>query len=524
VKAESQKLRAEGCDYIVFAVHDGVSGYGSTGTVDDGAMASFYDAALSNGYVDLVFESHTHQNYILQDSHGVYHIQAGGENTAISHVEIKLNFANDLSEVRTIETVRAYVYDDFSSDPIVDELKEKYKDEIAKGSEMLGILPRSISDDELRQLCADLYLEKGLAKWGKDYNIVLGGGYVGVRSPYKLYAGETRYEDVYSIFPFDNELYLCSILGRDLKNKFLYTSNSNYFICQSDYGQTVTINDYSTYYIITDSYSAFYAPNRLTRVAAYGEELFARDMIAEYIKNGGFGATMPDDNEENENTDAFEITSISDVLLDVNLAGANVEIGPYYVLGTIIDDPQATYGNCTIRDLDGNEIYIYGLYGQYGDRYDALLDEQPKKGDTVLVFGNALLYQKNAASALLPELKNVKVQKVFKTVSIPDATAAGNALEDNAVTAEEFTVIGKIAEAPHATYGNTTLTDADGNTLYIYGLYNETGSIRYDSFGTDIKIGDTVIVRGHVKKYVKTGSAPLIEIENGKMLFFDAMD
>ena len=229
---------------------------------------------------------------------------------------------------------------------------------------------------------------------------------------------------------------------------------------------------------------------------------------------------MPDvDDDENENTDTFEITSISDVLLDVNLAGANVEIGPYYVLGTIIDDPQATYGNCTIRDLDGNEIYIYGLYGQYGDRYDALLDEQPKRGDTVLVFGKAVLYQRNAASELLPELKNVKVQRVYKTASIPDATAAGSALADNAVTEEEFTVIGKIAATPQATYGNTTLLDADGNALYIYGLYDETGSIRYDSFGVEIKVGDTVIVRGHVKKYVKTGSTPLIEIENGKLLW-----
>ena len=80
VKAESERLKGEGCDFIVYSIHDGY-GNGTSGVTDvsDSQLASYYDVALSDGYVDLVFESHSHQDYILRDSQGVYHLQAGGE-------------------------------------------------------------------------------------------------------------------------------------------------------------------------------------------------------------------------------------------------------------------------------------------------------------------------------------------------------------------------------------------------------------------------------------------------------------
>ena len=407
VRAESERLRAEGCDFIVFAVHDGVSQSG-TGTIPSRDMANYYDVALSSGYVDLVFESHTHQNYVLRDAAGVYHVQGGGDNSAISHVEIRLNYANDSSTVTAAETVRSYVYDDCESDAIIETLKDKYKDVIAKGSESLGYINRSYSGDALRQLSMDLYLAKGLALWGEEYEIAISGGYVGVRSPYNLYAGEVLYEDIYTLFPFDNALCLCTVLGRDLKSRFLYTDNSNYFISMSDYGKTLTIEDNKTYYIVMDTYSAYYAPNRVTVVELWEEEIYARDLIAEYIKDGGLGAVAP-----GNGGDTYPLTSIPEVIADVYALGANVESSSYYyVQGTIVDDPQGTYGNCTIRDEDGAEIYVFGLYGATGGRYDSL-SNPPKKGDTVIVSAIAVLYQRAGSSDLLPELKNARIQKVL---------------------------------------------------------------------------------------------------------------
>jgi hypothetical protein len=48
-----------------------------------------------------------------------------------------------------------------------------------------------------------------------------------------------------------------------------------------------SIDDNATYYIVVDSYTSSYAPNRLTIVDSLADDLFARDLLAEYVKNGG---------------------------------------------------------------------------------------------------------------------------------------------------------------------------------------------------------------------------------------------
>ena len=91
------------------------------------------------------------------------------------------------------------------------------------------------------------------------------------------------------LLPFDNQIVLCSIKGRDLKSKFFETNNSNYYISYGEYGTTVrqNIDPDATYYIVTDTYTSQYGPNRLTEVARYDETTFARDLLAEYVKAGG---------------------------------------------------------------------------------------------------------------------------------------------------------------------------------------------------------------------------------------------
>jgi 2',3'-cyclic-nucleotide 2'-phosphodiesterase (5'-nucleotidase family) len=133
---------------------------------------------------------------------------------------------------------------------------------------------------------AQLYLEKGIEVWGEQYDVVLGGGFLSVRSPYNLAAGEVRYSDLQSLLPFDNNLVLCSIQGKYLRQRFIETNNSDYF-CAYDPSLPSQIEDYETYYIIVDSYSSSYGPNRLTEIARLDEDVFARDLLAEYIKQGG---------------------------------------------------------------------------------------------------------------------------------------------------------------------------------------------------------------------------------------------
>jgi 2',3'-cyclic-nucleotide 2'-phosphodiesterase (5'-nucleotidase family) len=292
VKAESDRLRSEGVDFIVYTIHDG---YGNTQSgavtpVTGSQIASYYDISLSDGYVDLVFEGHTHQGYRLQDEYGVYHLQNRGDNKGgISHVEVAINTVDYSSSVRVAELVSVDKYKNLSDDSVVEELLNKYGEQISVGQKVVGYNSRRRSGNELRQLVADLYFDAGMERWGEDYDIVLGGGFVSVRSPNQLAAGDVTYAMLQSLFPFDNQLTLCSVKGRDLWNKFLNTDNSNYFISYGEYGAEVysNIDMNATYYLITDSYSALYGPNKLTVVAEYDEGVYARDLLADYIGEGG---------------------------------------------------------------------------------------------------------------------------------------------------------------------------------------------------------------------------------------------
>ncbi len=289
VKDEASRLRAEGVDYIVYSLHDG---YGQNvnykKSVSGNTLSSYYDPSLSRGYVDLVFEGHSHKRYVLTDGSGIYHLQNGGENSGISHVEVRINSVTGSQEIKEAEFVSSVIYEKQADHRIVSDLLNKYSDAVAKANEILGKNDRERSSDEIKKLVSKLYYEYGIEKWGDKYDIVLGGGYISTRSPYDLMKGEISYSHLMSILPFDNHLVLCKIEGRDLKDKFFETDNKNYYISYGEYGEGVkkNIDPNRVYYIVVDSYSSLYAPNRLTEVEREEEEIFARDLVAEYIKNG----------------------------------------------------------------------------------------------------------------------------------------------------------------------------------------------------------------------------------------------
>ena len=287
VKAESERLRQQGADLIVYALHDGGnrSNNGSLDYVTDGTLRSYYDISLSDGYVDLVFEGHSHQRYLHQDSYGVYHLQGGGDNDGITHVEIRVNSVTGTYRVTQREYVSASKYDKLPDAPIVDNLLQKYEDMIAPSNRVVGYNAAFRSSDTLRQMVAQLYFQAGIEKWGAEFDIVLGGGYLTTRSPYDLQPGEVSYATLQAIFPFDNELVLCSVKGSDLLSKFINSGNANYFVARSD---NRSIDPNGTYYIVVDSYTSTYAPNRLTEIQRYGADIFARDLLADYIEAGNF--------------------------------------------------------------------------------------------------------------------------------------------------------------------------------------------------------------------------------------------
>ena len=87
--------------------------------------------------------------------------------------------------------------------------------------------------------------------------------------------------------PFDNQIMLCSISGRNLISRFLETDNSAYYICTT--AQTADIDPDGVYYLVTDSYTANYSYNRLTIIDTFDANVFARDLLADHIRQGGLG-------------------------------------------------------------------------------------------------------------------------------------------------------------------------------------------------------------------------------------------
>ena len=295
VKDEAIKLREEGADLIIYSMHAGYSSGGSTypsrpsvSPLSASAISSFYDSSLSDGYVDLVFEGHTHQKTVYTDPYGVYHLQAGGYGEAISYVNLTFDKTSDQFSVNEADMVYTSSFINLAEDEYTNGLFDKYSELIGDIYSTIGANATQRSGAYLGQVVADLYIEKAVEVW-EDYDIVLGGGFLQSREPYSLAPGAVNVSMVQELFPFDNNLVLCSIRGSDLLSKFINSSNSNYYVSFSDYGNTIrnSISSSATYYIVVDQYTSAYAPNNLTDVVNMNPPTFAYQLLTEYIRAGG---------------------------------------------------------------------------------------------------------------------------------------------------------------------------------------------------------------------------------------------
>ena len=279
VKEESKRLREAGADIIVYLIHDGT-------TYKNVNISDYYDETLSrDGYVDVVFGGHTHSYYIEMDKYGIPHLQGGGDNSkGMTHVEVDVNFANGGITLNITGYVQHSQCKDLQGSPIVQDLLDKYWDEIGWMYESLGYNATLRSSSTIQNTVAKLYYEAGVAKWGDKYDIVLAGGQISTRSPYDLAAGYVQYGDLQAILPFDNPLYLCKIKGTYLKSRFL--NNSDYAKYSTITASQVVDSQY--YYIVADSWTALYYWANCEAIEIYDETTYARDLLAEYIKAGNW--------------------------------------------------------------------------------------------------------------------------------------------------------------------------------------------------------------------------------------------
>ena len=247
-----------------------------------------------------------------------------------------------------------------------------------------------------------MYLEKGLEKWSDEYDIVLGGGYTSCRGG-GLDVGPVTYADIQTRFPFDNDIYLCSIPGSTLKSRFINTTNSDYYIALSPYGESIknSINTSKTYYVIADTYNIDYASNKLTKIEKladygyYGDPgCFARDVIAEYIAEGNYGS-------ESSDTTNIKGTLENPYTVEDALAIAVSDRQYGFIKGTVSNTSKMNLSSSNknlyqlyIKDDKGNEIYVYCLSRINGastsNNFTSVNDI--KVGDELVIYGSIYFY------------------------------------------------------------------------------------------------------------------------------------
>lgn len=152
--------------------------------------------------------------------------------------------------------------------------------------------------------------------------------------------------------------------------------------------------------------------------------------------------------------------------------------------------------NAWLTICDGAE-YVFGTYSSYEtaciSESSYITPENTGLTQFVVAFMN-----KDAADAFVP---NEAPKDPTTLTPIKDILAIGEKLEHNTNTVEKYLVKGEITEIKSEQYGNMYIKDAEGNTLYIYGLYSKDGSVRYDAMTDKPAVGDTITVMSQVCNY-----------------------
>ena len=94
------------------------------------------------------------------------------------------------------------------------------------------------------------------------------------------------------------------------------------------------------------------------------------------------------------------------------------------------------------------------------------------------------------------------VVKPVSTITIEEANNIGDPMASNKYTDEIYYITGIVESIANDVYGNLYLVDESGEfRIYIYGLYDSTGKVRYDSMDPKPLKGDTITVLSSIGKY-----------------------
>ena len=189
------------------------------------------------------------------------------------------------------------------------------------------------------------------------------------------------------------------------------------------------------------------------------------------------------------------ITSIKE-LLALGAAQESYTAEKYIAGGIITEIQNDKYGNIVIKDESGESILVYGTFID-GKKYGEFEGAKPVVGDYVVVVGVVGQYKGT------PQMKNADITYFLAPTTVKAAVDAGSATESNVYSETNYMLTGVITELQNDKYGNVVIKDADGNSILLYGLYDQAGT-RYDKMAVKPVVGDTITAFGPTGNYKGT--------------------
>ena len=174
----------------------------------------------------------------------------------------------------------------------------------------------------------------------------------------------------------------------------------------------------------------------------------------------------------------------------------DVASGEVLVSGIIKEVTDATYGKLVLRDDFGNTLVVDGISDDLGNRFDGLA-VAPVKNDVIVVRATAATVEGKVTLSDAVLVQHLPV----KEITIKEALEIAAGLANEKYTAEKYIITGTVTSIANTQYGNLTITDKAGDSIFVYGVYNDDGSVRFDALEYQPKVGDIVTLVTVVGKY-----------------------
>ena len=210
VKDLATELRSEkNCNAVIVSTHS-----------DDEAFNYHIAEYEGNKKIDGIFSGHSHystnKEIIRDDKSKVCVLQNGGYGDSFASLKLKFNSSGKLKGTEG----KLNFTNQYNDTGILAETFSKYEDVISIGNEVLLTIDESITKRDIGiEVAHSMY-----TTFNVDFAVINSGG---VRTG--IEAGEVTYADLFQILPFENEVYLVTLSGSQLKEYVNTNSNGIYY-------------------------------------------------------------------------------------------------------------------------------------------------------------------------------------------------------------------------------------------------------------------------------------------------------